>query len=74
MTSFTSILGVITPGARTIEEVAAAEVSAKKELRTKLSKSDQLNLSKLARKGGSDKFTFFEASGSIGNGIGSSLC
>ena len=61
-----SILGVIPRGARTIQEVSAAGVSVKKELRTKLSTSDQLKLSKSAKEGGSDKFAFFEATGLIG--------
>ena len=42
-------------------------MSVKKDLRTKLSTSDQLKLSKSARDGGSDKFSFFETLGSIGN-------
>ena len=38
--------------ARTAQEVTAAGVSVKKELRSKLSTSDQLKLSKSAREGG----------------------
>ena len=56
---FTSILGVITRVARTVQEVTAAGVSIKKERRCKLSTSDQFKLSKSAREGGSDKFSFF---------------
>ena len=63
--NFASLLGVIPKGARTVQEVAAAGVSVKKELRTKLSTSDQLKLSKSAREGGSDKFSFFETTGSL---------
>ena len=69
MMTFTSVLGVIPRGARTVQEVAAAGVSIKKELRTKLSTSDQLKLSKSAREGGSNKFSFFVTSGSIGNDL-----
>ena len=53
--------------ARTAQEVTSAGVSVKKELRSKLSTSDQLKLSKSAREGGSDKFAFFETSGSLGS-------
>ena len=42
-------------------------MSIKKELRSKLSTSDQLKLSKSAREGGSDKFSFFETTGSLGS-------
>ena len=66
MTSFASILGVIPRGARTIQEVVAAGVSVKKELRTKISTSDRLKLSTSAREEGSNNFVFFEATGSIG--------
>ena len=55
--------------ARTAQEVTAAEVSVKKELRSKLSTSDQLKLSKSAREGGSNKFSFFETSGSLGSDL-----
>ena len=65
--NFTSVLGTIPRGARTLQEVAAAGFSVKKDLRTKFSTSDQLKLSKLAIEGGRDKFSFFETSGSIGN-------
>ena len=64
--NFSSLLGVIPRGARTIQEVTAAGVSVKKELRVKFSTSDQLKLSKSAREGG-DKFSFFETTGSIGS-------
>ena len=64
---FVSILGAIPRVARTVQEVTAAGVSVKKELRSKLSTSDQLKLSKSAREGGSDKFSFFETDGKIGS-------
>ena len=64
---FASILGVIPRVARTVQEVTAAGVSVKKERRCKLSTSDQLKLSKAAREGGSDKFSFFESTGSLGS-------
>ena len=67
MMNFTSLCGVILRGARTIQEVTAARVSVKKELRCKLSTSYQLKLSKSAREGESDKFSFFETTGWIGN-------
>ena len=67
MINFASLLGVIPKGACTIQEVTTAGVSVKKELRTKLSNSDQLKLSKQAKEGGSDKFSFFETTGSIGS-------
>ena len=72
MMNFASLLGVIPRDARTVQEVAAAGVSIKKKLRTKLSASEQLKLSKSAREGGSDKFSFFETTGSIGAEIKSS--
>ena len=69
MMNSTLISGIITRGARTLKEVAAAGVSIKKELRTTLSTSDQLKLFKSVREGGSDKFSFFETTGSIGSDI-----
>jgi len=65
--NFTSLLGVIPHRVRTIQEFSADGVSVKRELRFKLSTSDQLKLSKSAREGGSDKFSFFETTGSIGS-------
>ena len=67
MMNFISLCGVIPRGARTIQEVTAAGVSVKKELGCKISTSDQLKLSKSAREGGSDKFSFFETNGLIGS-------
>ena len=65
--NFASHLGAVPRVARTAQEVTSAGVSVKKELRSKLSTSDQLKLSKSAREGGSDKFAFFETSGSLGS-------
>ena len=67
MMNFTSLCGVIPREARTIKKVTAAGVSVKKELRYKISTSDKLKLSKSAREGGSDKFSFFETTGLIGS-------
>ena len=53
--------------ARTAQEVTTAGVSVKKDPREKLSTSDQLKLSKSAREGGSDRFSFFETSSSLGS-------
>ena len=65
--SFSSMMGTIPRGARTQQEVSAAGVSIRKEERSNLSVSDQLKLSKAAREGGSDKFSFFETDGKIGS-------
>ena len=65
MMNFTSLLGVIPRGTCTIQKETATGVSVKKELRTKLSTSDQLKLSKQVREGGSDKFSFFKTTISI---------
>ena len=65
--SFSSMMGTIPRGARTQKEVSAAGVSIRKEERSNLSVSDQLKLSKAAREGGSDKFSFFETDGKIGS-------
>ena len=64
---FASLLGVIPRVARTLQEVTAAGVSVMKELRSKLSTSDQLKLSKSAREGRSDKFSFVETTGLLGS-------
>ena len=66
---FTSLLVAIPRVARILQEVTAAGVSVKKELRSKLSTSDQLKLSKSAKEGGIDKFSFFETTGSLGSDI-----
>ena len=62
---FCVTIGGYSKGARSIQEVFAIEVSVKKELRTKVSTSDQLKLSKQSREGRSDKFSFSESIGSI---------
>ena len=65
--SFSSLLGEVPRSVQTVQEVASAGVSVKKELRTKLSTSDQLKLSKSARGGGSNKFAFLETTGLLGS-------
>ena len=65
--NFSSLLGVIPRSSQTVQEVITTGVSVKKELRSKLSTSDQLKLSKSTREGGSDKFSFFETTGSLGS-------
>ena len=61
------MMGTIPRGARTQQEVSAAGVSIRTEEWSNLSVSDQLKLSKAAREGGSDKFSFFETDGKIGS-------
>ena len=61
--SFKSLLGTVPRGDRYIRDVVAAGVSVKKEDRTNLSTSDRLELAKVVREGGTDKFTFFESDG-----------
>ena len=65
--SFTTMMGAIPRGMRTAADVSAAGVSVKKERRSALSSSDQIKLSRNAREGGSEVFTFFETDGSIGS-------
>ena len=60
-------MGALPRGAQTVKEITVAGVSVKKENSIKLSTSDQLNLSKYAQEGGSDKFSFFETDGKIGS-------
>ena len=64
--SFKSVLGAVPRGARSVSDIIAAGVTVKKEARAGLSTSDKLKLSKAAREGGEDKFTFFESDGKVG--------
>ena len=64
---YASLLGVILRMARTLQELTAAGVSIKRELRSKLSTSAQLKLSKSTREGGSDKLSFFKTTGLLGS-------
>ena len=64
--SFKSVLGAIPRGSRSVTDIVAAGVTVKKDARAGLSTSDKLKLSKAAREGGEDKFTFFESDGKVG--------
>ena len=67
MVSLTNLLGTIPRGVQTAAQVSSAGVSVKKEDRRALSPGDKLKLSKSAREGGKDKFSFFQADGSTGS-------
>ena len=60
-------MGSLPSAHRTESEVTAVEVSIKKEDRSKLSMSDMVKLSKLAREGGSANFMFFASNGKLVN-------
>ena len=64
--SFSNLLGTLTRGAHTLHQIKTTGVSVKKEDRGKLSTSDLLKLSKAAREGGVDNFSFFEADRKVG--------
>ena len=65
--SFRTLMGSMPTTQRSASEVTAAGVTIKKEDRQSLSTSDQLKLSKAAREGGIDKFTFFASDGKLVN-------
>ena len=53
-------MGSIPKGVRTANQVTDVGIYVKKEDRASLSTSDKLNLSRVAREGGTHNFTFFE--------------
>ena len=65
MISFKDLLGLVPTARRTEQDVTAVGVSIKKIDREKLSTSDKLKLSKAAREGGSDRFSFFASDGKM---------
>lgn len=60
-------MGSVPIAQRSESDVTAAGVSIKKIDRVKLSTSDKQKLSKAAREGGVDKFTFFASNGKLVN-------
>ena len=67
MMNLTDLIGRAPIDARTVEDVQSAGVSVRKDKRDELSTSDRLKLSKSAREGGGDKFTFFVTDGTASN-------
>ena len=65
MISFKDLLGSVPTARRTEQDVTAAGVSIKKADREKLGTSDKLKLSRAAREGGTDKFSFFASDGKM---------
>ena len=65
----TELLGKNPSEARIPEDMQSAGVSVRKEKRDALSTSDRLKLSKSAREGGNDKFTFFVTDGTAAHGF-----
>ena len=67
MMNFTDLVGRSPIDARSIEDVQSAVLSVRKDKRDEFSTSDRLKLSKSAREGGDDKFTFFVTDGTASN-------
>ena len=67
MMNITDLIGRSPIDARTVEDVQSAGVSVRKDKRDELSASDRLKLSKAAREGGGDKFSFFVTDGTASN-------
>ena len=55
---------------KTLLGAVSANVSAKKEDRGSLSTSDKLKLARSAREGSTNKFSFFESDGQVGEMLG----
>ena len=65
----TDLLGKAPSKARNIEDVQSTGVLVRKEKKDVLSTSDRLKLSKSAREGGSENFTFFVTDGTASNDL-----
>jgi len=65
MFSFKHLMGSVPKSGRTETEVQATAVMVKKEDRIALASSDRLKISKAARGGGRETFTFFKMNGKI---------
>ena len=61
------LLGKSPDGIRTVEVFQAAVVSVRKDKSESFFTSDKLKLSKVAREGGSEKFSFFVTDGTATN-------